>query len=192
MDKDKEILKPQSRLTFNDVELEVYHINGERWVAGYQLDTPWDIPIPSPWKIKMSETMQILKPEKAVLFDLWEMDVYHVNGACWLRGSEIAYTLGISGGTLRRRFKAHRQEFSSDMTEIFTVWTAGAPHQTRVFNPRGVALLAMLSRGPKAAQFRRMLLNVIVEGEAPPLMASWLGAEQGNVVKFRRRSRGVH
>lgn len=34
------VLQPESRLTFSETELDVYHINGERWLGGYQLVTP--------------------------------------------------------------------------------------------------------------------------------------------------------
>lgn len=33
------VLKPESRLAFNETELDVYHINGERWLGAFQIAT---------------------------------------------------------------------------------------------------------------------------------------------------------
>lgn len=114
--------------------------------------------------------MLILKPEDRVRFNDTEMDVYHINGERWLLGGQIVTAMGQSETALKKLYKRHRSEFTSEMTAIMTVATSRGPRQARAFSPRGAALISMLTNSPKAAAFRTGVLDVL-EGKAPPPLA---------------------
>jgi DNA-binding CsgD family transcriptional regulator len=112
----------------------------------------------------------IIQPTATVAFQSTELDTYDINGTRWLRGVQIVTPLGITSAALKMLYKRHRKEFSREMTDIITVPSPGGAQQTRVFSPRGVALICMLVNSPKAAIFREWALDVL-EGKAAPLQA---------------------
>lgn len=112
----------------------------------------------------------IIHPITKANFHGQPLDVWEINGQRWLRGGQIASPLMTSPGTIKKIFKRHRSEFTSEMTAIITVPTPGGAQQSRIFSARGAALIAMLAQSPRAAEFRVWILDML-EGrdrQAPP------------------------
>lgn len=103
----------------------------------------------------------IIRPADTATFLSTTFEVYDINGTRWLRGGEISHSLDIPTRTFKDLFKRHRSEFTPEMTGIITVPTAGGAQQTRIFSPRGAALVAMLAKTERAASFRAWVLDVL-------------------------------
>lgn len=107
----------------------------------------------------------------ALTFRDTQFDVVDQSGQPWLRGYQIGTALGYTNqpdAAVRKIFDRNADEFTSSMTALVELDTAGGKQQVRIFSLRGVHLLAMLSRTKVAKEFRRWVLDVL-EGiaEAP-------------------------
>lgn len=108
----------------------------------------------------------IIKPVTTAHFGDQVLDVYDVNGTRWLTLPQVAGALGANRESVRTIYKRNAKEFGHDMTGIITVPTGTRGSQeTRVFSPRGAALLAMWANSERAAAFRAWVLDVL-EGKA--------------------------
>lgn len=108
---------------------------------------------------------------KALTFHTTQFDIIDRNGQPWLRGYQIGTALGYTNQpdtAIRKIFDRNADEFTSSMTALVELDTAGGKQQVRIFSLRGVHLLAMLSRTKVAKEFRHWVLDVL-EGvaEAP-------------------------
>ncbi|WP_298233124.1 BRO family protein [uncultured Azohydromonas sp.] len=141
-------------------------------------------------------------------FEPVTFNVVDRNGMPWLRGIEIARALGYADDSaIRRIYARHAGEFTEAMTCTVkltvqprqsgagTEHRSGVPAQTRevrIFSLRGAHLLAMLARTPKAADFRRWVLDVL-EGVAQggaALLARLQAAERAEAQSFAAARRG--
>lgn len=107
----------------------------------------------------------------ALSFRDTQFDIVDRNGQPWLRGYQIGTALGYTNqpdAAIRKIFDRNADEFTSSMTALVELDTAGGKQQVRIFSLRGVHLLAMLSRTKVAKEFRHWVLDVL-EGvaEAP-------------------------
>ena len=94
--------------------------------------------------------------------------IEHTDGQIWLRGSQIATSLGMANaGQLSELYKRNIAEFTDSMTTLVNMPTPGGPQDIRIFSLRGAHLLGMLSRTDRAAEFRRWVLDVL-ERQAQP------------------------
>ncbi len=100
---------------------------------------------------------------KSLYFHDQELSVIRLNGELWLRGNQIGGALGFkhSAKSIQKLFRSHKKEFTADMTTAIEVPTAGGVQLARIFNARGAALLAMLAKTEKAADFRAWVLDVL-------------------------------
>lgn len=103
------------------------------------------------------------KPPVADLaFDGVVFDVTVSGGVRWLRGPQIAGALGYNrDDRLSDLYSRNADEFTSDMTQVMRLPTAGGVQQVRVFSLRGAHLLGMLANTDKAKAFRRWVLDVL-------------------------------
>lgn len=91
----------------------------------------------------------------------------------WLKMSEIERALGYVrlGKALAQIYTSHADEFTSSMTRMMKLATAGGKQMIRVFSLRGAHLLAMFARTEVAKAFRVWVLNVldaeVARGRAP-------------------------
>lgn len=91
-----------------------------------------------------------------------------VEGGQWASAKSIGDALGYSLGadevlTLYRR---HKDEFDADMSQVLPVKTSHGLQRKRMFSFRGVNLIVMLSKQPRASAIRgRMLEFLHGEGE---------------------------
>lgn len=98
-----------------------------------------------------------------------EFDVVDLHGQTWLRGNQIGYALGFKNPA-QDIWKLHARnaaEFTSDMTQVVDLPSAGGPQPARIFSLRGAHLLGMLARTAVAAAFRRWVLDVLQGLEVP-------------------------
>ncbi len=100
-------------------------------------------------------------------------------GQPWLSAADLARALEYSdSGKVSRVYRTHATEFTDAMSATITVRPAvrpesgrtGVPTETRIFSPRGCHLIAMFAGTPRAAAFRRWVLDVL-EGLAMPKAA---------------------
>ncbi|KAF7597743.1 MAG: hypothetical protein CGU28_16900 [Candidatus Dactylopiibacterium carminicum] len=83
-------------------------------------------------------------------------------GQLWLTAAEIAQALGYARGTfVNRLYDRNADEFTDAMQGVVNLTTNGGEQKTRVFSLRGAHLVAMFARTPRAAEFRRWLLDVL-------------------------------
>ncbi|WP_068638714.1 BRO-N domain-containing protein [Thauera butanivorans] len=88
------------------------------------------------------------------------------DGQIWLTSAEIALALGYSrDDKIGRLYDRHVDEFTPAMTVLAENPTSGASKnlrtKVRLFSLRGAHLLAMFSRTPVAAEFRRWVLDIL-------------------------------
>lgn len=102
-----------------------------------------------------------------------EFEVVDFSGVPWLRGYQIGTALGYASqpdAAIRKIFDRNADEFTSDMTALVELQTAGGKQQVRIFSPRGCWLIGMFARTAKAKAFRRWVLDVLereARGPAP-------------------------
>ncbi|QRQ88495.1 BRO-N domain-containing protein [Cupriavidus oxalaticus] len=118
-------------------------------------------------------------PETAVLvFENIEFDVVDIHNVPWLRGPQIAGALGYNRTDRIADLHARNaDEFTTEMTQLVELDTAGGRQQVRIFSPRGCYLLGMLARTERAKVFRRWVLDVL-EGRQPPRKVGTLTVPQ--------------
>lgn len=152
----------------------------------------------------------------ALTFEPVTFNVVDRNGVTWLRAAEIARALGYSkADKVSNLYRAHAREFTPQMTALVklqdleprngvadllepqSVASYGQTREVRIFSPRGAHLLAMLSRTPKAAEFRRWVLDVLEAQTHVPsnLLARLQAAEHAEAQSFtaaQRASLAMH
>ena len=129
---------------------------------------------------------------KALTFHTTQFDIIDRNGQPWIRYLQIGDALGYSSPHLLHRiYQKHADEFTSSMTALVELDTAGGKQQVRIFSLRGAHLLAMLSRTKVAKEFRHWVLDVL-EGVAeapapakrqPKALPNGLSLDQQEAVK---------
>lgn len=119
----------------------------------------------------------LVKPTSSVKFDDQALDVYDIGGSRWLTLTQIVSALGTTRQAVNNIYHRNRREFGPELSGVIDIPTGTRGlQQTRVFSPRGAALLAMFTRSERAAAFRVWVLDVL-EGKAeieakPTLVAS--------------------
>lgn len=99
---------------------------------------------------------------QALSFRNTQFDVIDQSGQPWLRSQQIAVALQYKRpDILNQIFQKHADEFTSSMTALVELDTAGGKQQVRIFSLRGVHLLGMLSRTKVAKEFRHWALDVL-------------------------------
>lgn len=95
-------------------------------------------------------------------FDGLAFDVTVFGGVSWLRLPQIGVALGYASPYKAQQvYDRNADEFTSDMTQVMRLPTAGGVQQVRVFSLRGAHLLGMLANTDKAKAFRRWVLDVL-------------------------------
>ena len=89
-----------------------------------------------------------------------------INGQDWVNGNQIGSCLELSfpDKAIAKIFKRNRHQFTPEMTTAIELPTATGVRLTRVYSPRGVALLCLLSRSPVADRFRAFVLDRLESG----------------------------
>lgn len=89
------------------------------------------------------------------------------DGVPYLSAADLARALGYTNPRAVAGIHArHAGEFTNGMSLVLNLSTNGYGHgvatkPTRLFSPRGCHLIAMFSRTPVAAEFRRWVLDVL-------------------------------
>lgn len=116
------------------------------------------------------------------------LDTIAINGQDWVNGGQIGHALQLADPTrsIGRLFKRNRQQFTPDMTTAIELPTATGLRLTRVYSPRGVALLCLLSRSPVADRFRAFVLDRLEgQGAAQEDMRGMLEEAQAALLAAR-------
>lgn len=102
-------------------------------------------------------------------FQKTDFDVVDIHNVPWLRGKQIADALGYKNPSqaIDDIYSRNADEFSSEMTQIIELDTAGGRQPVRIFSPRGCYLIGMLARTELAKAFRQWVLDVL-EGRQHP------------------------
>lgn len=109
-------------------------------------------------------------------FESTEFQLIEIDGAIWVRGSQIAQALGYSHPmqAAQKLYQRNASEFTQDMTVLVPIadlhpqtGDAGQVREVRVFSPRGAHLMAMLARTKIAADFRQWVLGVLETAVLP-------------------------
>lgn len=109
----------------------------------------------------------------ALTFQTTTFNVVARNGHLWLTGPEIAQALGYSrADKISEIYRRNVAEFTPAMTETLKMRVSQSngylARETRIFSLRGAHLLAMFSRTPLAADFRRWVLDILDRETAVP------------------------
>ena len=111
--------------------------------------------------------MTLTPTAETAVFDGQDIEVLGIDGTPWIRGCQLCHPLGVSERTIKRLYKRHKSEFTEGMTAVVELPTEGGPQLTRLFSPRGAALIAMLANTERAARFRAWVLDVLEARPAP-------------------------
>lgn len=111
-----------------------------------------------------------MTPSATAVFSGITLSIFTFDGQRWLTSPQIAGALGFErADAVGQLFKRHRAEFTTAMVALIHVDTANRGIQkTRVFSPRGAALIAMLSGAPRAPAFRKWVLDTLERAGALP------------------------
>lgn len=98
------------------------------------------------------------------------LEIVDRNNRLWLRLPQIEGALGYAnkGTALQTIYSRHADEFTPAMTDLVKLPTPGGEQMVRIFSLRGAHLLAMFSRTPVAAEFRRWVLDLLDQEAAKP------------------------
>ena len=98
-----------------------------------------------------------------ITFEDTSLEILTIENQPWLRGPQIGVVLGMANPAkaIRTIYRRHQKEFTEDMTTVMRLPTPGGPQLTWLFNARGAALLGLLSRTERGADFRRWVLDVL-------------------------------
>ncbi|MDV7209905.1 BRO family protein [Azotobacter beijerinckii] len=85
------------------------------------------------------------------------------DGELWARGVQIAHALGYRNASraVRDLYERNADEFTSSMTAVIDLPSAGGMQKTRIFSLRGAHLLAIFARTKAAKEFRRWVLDIL-------------------------------
>lgn len=120
-------------------------------------------------------------------FDLVE----HRSGEPWLRIHEISEALGYQDTrSVTNLYNSNAAEFTTSMTALVKLPTAGGVQEVRIFSLRGAHLLGMFARTDRATEFRRWALDVL-ERQAQPPAPQLLGQTFDRVVAERDALRAM-
>lgn len=90
-----------------------------------------------------------------------EIEFFMIEHECWFSPQEIAKGLGVSRQAVNNLYNRRKDEFE-DFTAVIDLMTPqGSQQKTRIFNERGLYLFTLLSRGEKAADFRKWVTGVV-------------------------------
>ena len=90
-------------------------------------------------------------------------------GQPWLTAAEIGSAMGyLDDKSIHRAYARHREEFTEHMAGVVKLTTPSGEQDVRIFSLRGAHLLAMFSRTPVAAEFRRWVLDLLDQEAAKP------------------------
>ncbi|MGV6475032.1 BRO-N domain-containing protein [Azotobacter vinelandii] len=112
---------------------------------------------------------------QALAFHNTQFDIVDRNGQPWLRLPQVGVALGYANPyKVQQVYERNADEFTTDMTSVVELDTAGGRQQVRIFSLRGAHLLAMFARTDVAKEFRRWVLDVLegrVETHGPRKIA---------------------
>jgi prophage antirepressor-like protein len=140
--------------------------------------------------------MNSLALPASVAFDGTDLTIIDRNGTPWLAATDLARALGYARADfVAKLYRAHATEFTPDMSLNVELALRGqvAPTPVRIFSPRGCHLIAMFARTPKAAAFRRWVLDVLESFDrssrspvTPSVPAELLSAVQAELQSVQR------
>lgn len=120
------------------------------------------------------------------------------DGQQWLLAVDIAHALGYSDeGAVSRIYRRHAGEFSDKMTETVNLTVSGEINglqykSARIFSLRGAHLVAMFARSPRAAEFRRWVLDILDKETAAPVPAALEAPPPSEVLGAEGAERAEH
>lgn len=111
----------------------------------------------------MNATSLNSKAQHALTFGAHEVKTIKRDSQLWLSGTEVGTLLEYAAPdkAIKQIYSAHADEFTSTMTKIISVATAGGKQAVRFFSLRGAHLLAMFARTPVAKAFRAWVLDIL-------------------------------
>lgn len=95
-------------------------------------------------------------------FNCTRFDAIDHNGQVWLTCPQIGDALGYTKNRkVSEIYNKHADEFTASMTALLMLPTPGGIQEVRVFSLRGAHLIGMFARTPRAADFRRWVLDIL-------------------------------
>lgn len=91
------------------------------------------------------------------------LSVINQNNQTFLTASDLGKALDYSDRSVRRLYTANADEFTTEMTALVEMQTAGGLQKVRIFSLRGAHLIAMFARTKVAKDFRKWVLDVLDE-----------------------------
>ncbi|OOF38989.1 hypothetical protein BKK50_11205 [Rodentibacter rarus] len=98
------------------------------------------------------------------------ISVTNYQNQIWLTVSELGKALGYSDHSrnVKSIYERHADEFTSNMTALIDMKTAGGMQKVRIFSLRGCHLIGMLSHTKVAKDFRKWVLDILDKETAQP------------------------
>lgn len=119
--------------------------------------------IPNERKFEMNATSVVTKTQAGLSFGGHAIKTIQRDSQTWMSATEIGRALEYANPekAVANLFSARADEFTSMMTKVFKVATAGGKQAIRFFSLRGAHLLAMFARTDKAKAFRVWVLDIL-------------------------------
>ncbi|HHF1770581.1 TPA: Bro-N domain-containing protein [Haemophilus influenzae] len=91
------------------------------------------------------------------------LSVINQNNQTFLTASDLGKALDYSDAdrSVRRLYTANADEFTTEMTALVEMPTAGGLQKVRIFSLRGAHLIAMFARTKVAKDFRKWVLDIL-------------------------------
>jgi hypothetical protein len=123
----------------------------------------------------------------ALVFNDTTFQVVDQGGDAWLRGAQVALALGYKNAenAIKDLYNRNASEFTEHMTAVVDLPTAGGVQKVRIFSLRGAHLLGMFARTPRAAEFRRWVLDILEGAVAPQQTGRMTFPQRLGYLKFR-------
>lgn len=127
----------------------------------------------------MNVTPLTCKAQHALTFGAHEVKTITREGQLWMSGTEVGRLLEYASPekAIKQLYNARADEFTTTMTKVIKVMTAGGKQAVRFFSLRGAHLLGMFARTPKAKDFRVWILNILDRETAALKEAAHAGKE---------------
>lgn len=111
----------------------------------------------------MNATAVVTKAQAGLVFSGHLIKTIQRDGQPWISLTELGVALEYASPdkAMKQLFSARAEEFTSTMTRVFKVMTAGGKQAVRFFSLRGAHLIAMFARTDKAKAFRAWVLDIL-------------------------------
>ncbi len=129
-----------------------------------------------------------LLPPQDASFEGVTINVLRRDGGVWVTAQDLARALGYAAPkAIHKLYSLHSDEFDMTMSTVIETMTVTGSKETRIFSSRGCYAMGFFSRTPRAAAFRRWVLDVLdaLDQPAPAPVPAVVSSSDINQLAWR-------